>query len=103
MCKIVENFCSYVHESSEQHVDSRLSRMNRDVSDIKKLMNFYSQYEPFPVTNAVVSITTGLVGNSTINCHLAYEIGIELCKKDIGKNVEDLKFEKKIKFCRYPL
>lgn len=67
ICKGVEIFCSYVHQSGEQHVDSRASRMSRDEADIKKLIEFYAVHNPFPVTEQIVSITTGLVGNSTIN------------------------------------
>lgn len=95
ICRGVETFCSYVHQSGEQHVDSRASRISRDQADIQKLIEFYDADNPFPSTEQIISITSGLIGNWSINCFKAYEIGIDLYKLNIGKKVSELKFQRK--------
>ncbi|CAB0039001.1 unnamed protein product [Trichogramma brassicae] len=39
MCNEMENFCSVTYDSSDQHVDSRVSRISRDTEDLKNGIN----------------------------------------------------------------
>ena len=97
ICNEMENFCSSTYDSSEQHVDARSSRMSRDASDLKKLLQFYEERNPFTPSDKIRSIYSGLVGNGKINCHEALEIGIKLLNNINGKSFDELKIPRKDK------
>lgn len=93
----MEKFCNVSYSTSEQHVDTSASRINRDLSDLSKLVNLFSNYDPFPNSNVISSIYSGIVGNESINCHEALEVGTKLLKNTIGKSFASLKAVNKIK------
>ncbi|KAG5868606.1 hypothetical protein JTB14_037008 [Gonioctena quinquepunctata] len=64
--------------STEQHVDARPSRQMRDDAVCKKLMQWFSEHPAFPLLDKIVSLSTGVVGGSTINCFEATKIGFQL-------------------------
>ncbi|XP_031784033.1 uncharacterized protein LOC116417072 [Nasonia vitripennis] len=97
VCNEMENFCNVSYSTSEQHVDSKVSRITRDVADLQKLLEFFSRYNPFPETTNIMSIFSGIVGNDSINCHKAYEIGMKSIKSIIDKDFESVKFTRKNK------
>lgn len=97
VCNQVENFCNVRSYSSEQHVDSRESRISRDVADVQKILNFFSLYHPFPETEKIMSIYSGVVGGSTINCHNAFEVGMQHLKSIIGLHFGSVKLPRKNK------
>lgn len=43
----LQKFCNINFATSEQHVDSRSSRLSRDTDDLNKLLKFLSSYETF--------------------------------------------------------
>ncbi|KYN50525.1 hypothetical protein ALC57_00165 [Trachymyrmex cornetzi] len=91
----MENFCNVCYSTSEQHVDAGVSRIKRDASDLDKLVSFFSTYDPFPASNTISSIYSGVVGNESINCHQAAEVGTQLLHNTIGKSFASLKSVKK--------
>lgn len=97
VCDEVEKFCGISLETTEQHVDMRNSRIIRDNADLKKLLNWFSQHKPFPKMDEIMSISTGVVGDDKINCHLAQEIGTAGVSKIIGENFDSVKFKRKKK------
>lgn len=70
VCKEMENFCNVSCSISEQHVDSRESRITTDSADLKNLLQF-------PETPNIMSIFSGIVGNDSINCYRANEVGMK--------------------------
>lgn len=42
-----------------------------------------------------MSISTGVIGDKEINCHLTYEIGIESMSNVIRSNFGQVKFQRK--------
>lgn len=64
VCNNMETFCGASFSTSEQHVDTRISRIERDNSDLKKVTDFFAQFNPFPVTNDIRSIYSGAVGDT---------------------------------------
>lgn len=44
-----------------------------------------------------MSIYLGIVGNETINCHLAAEVRKSLVDDTLGKNFSSIKYKKKVK------
>ncbi|KAG5867406.1 hypothetical protein JTB14_014971 [Gonioctena quinquepunctata] len=92
----LEEFTEVIFSTSEQHVDSRPSRQERDNADVMKLSKWLSQHPPFSVLVKLVSLGTGIVGGPEINCHNAEEIG----RKElgiIGKTFSELSFPRKKK------
>ena len=53
--------------------------------------------DPFPETDFIMSISSGLKGNETINCNNAFEIGINSMKRMVGSNFKTIKFKQKDK------
>lgn len=48
VCNEMENLCNVSYSMSEQHVDSKESRITRDAADLEKLLEFFNRYNPFP-------------------------------------------------------
>ena len=83
-------------QSSEQHVETRTSRIERDSEDQRKVKTWFEEHPPFSsnVEN-LVSISNGLTATkeSKINCDEVEEIGTR-----IQKTLDDLNYmEAKIK------
>ncbi|XP_057656427.1 uncharacterized protein LOC130893976 [Diorhabda carinulata] len=91
----MEKMCGVAFTSSEQHVEMRESRIKRDTSDSKKLMDWFTQHQPFPKVADILCLTTGVVGDSTINCHMAKEIGLLSIDRIVGGDFETVKFYRK--------
>lgn len=95
VCNSMETFCDVSYCSSEQHVDSTDARVKRDAADLMKLVEFFARYNPFPHTQQLTSIFSGIVANNSINCHRAYEMGMQSVKSIIGGNFQTVKFTRK--------
>lgn len=88
ICSQVENFCGVRFESSDQHVDARDSRIARDFGDLGKLKAWIKIRDPFPYTDKLISLATGLVGGEDVNAHDAFLVG----KASIENQVHGNKF-----------
>lgn len=91
----IEDFVGIKSSSSEQHVDARPTRQNRDNADVRTLLEWFENHEPFPVLNRIVSLSTGVVGGDEINCYKAWAIGMEGLKAIVGKNFGEISFSRK--------
>lgn len=97
VCQEVEEFARIITGTSEQHVDSRQSRVAHDNSDAEKLSIWFAAHDPFPETRNLLFISTGVVGSEIINCHRAFEIGMKMTKKINGSTYDSLPFKRKDK------
>lgn len=93
----MEKFCDVTYSSSDQHVDSRESRITKDVADEKKMSEFFANYNPFPVTDKLMSIFSGVIGGNSMNCYMAEEIGLEVALSLLPNNFGTVKFPRKNK------
>ena len=91
----VEKFCNITYATSDQHVDASNSRIKRDLKDFNKLTEFFQNHNPFPVTHHIISISSGIVGSDKINCHKAYEVGLQCLKKIVGGDSGSIKLKKR--------
>ncbi|GFW97716.1 uncharacterized protein TNCV_1424801 [Trichonephila clavipes] len=66
--KGIENFCNISFNKSHQHSDSTDARIHRDDIDVKLLVDFFIRHSPFPDTDAIISIATGITRDKDINC-----------------------------------
>uniref|UniRef100_A0A6M2DQ66 Putative product n=1 Tax=Xenopsylla cheopis TaxID=163159 RepID=A0A6M2DQ66_XENCH len=98
VCDEIENFCDVHYETSEQHVDTRSSRIDRDRNDSIKLQEWLSQHPHFADTDTIKSLSSGIIGGPDVNCHLALEIGMEMVTKMVSYgNFKNVTFKRKHK------
>lgn len=91
----LEDFSGVHFFSSEQHVDARDSRVKRDEQDVEKLSSWLETHDPFSsTTKVVVSVGSGVIGNESINCHLAKEVGSNRLKLLVGHQFKDIKLKR---------
>lgn len=71
-------FCNVFLATTEQHVDARATRIARDIGDIGKILQWLADHNPFPETEGLISLSTGVKcsKNDNINCHEALEVGL---------------------------
>ena len=86
----VETFCNLYTIGSEQHVEMRISRRKHDGKDIHCMLQWFSSHFPFPVMEELMSLSTGRVGNSTVNCFKAESVGKQSQDAMVGRNFENL-------------
>ncbi|GBM09477.1 hypothetical protein AVEN_141397-1 [Araneus ventricosus] len=76
ICYGIENFCGVDLTSSDQDLKINDSRVQRDNDDCRKMIEFVKHYNPFPENSNLISISTGVVGDSRINFYMSKEEGI---------------------------
>ena len=54
-------------------------------SDVSKLTEWFTLHHPLPRSHALVSMSTGVIGNDTINCDASVAIGTSSMNKLVGK------------------
>lgn len=91
----IEDYCKISYSHSDQHIDARDSRINRDNSDMFKFDQWFTEHEPFPTINNVVSLSTGVVGGKDINCYEALSIGQKGILMKVGQNYHDVSYSRK--------
>ncbi|XP_043503861.1 uncharacterized protein LOC122525249 [Polistes fuscatus] len=83
----LEDYCGVVSSTSEQHVDLANHRMKRDDDDTKKFIFWFEEHRPFEPRTLLYSLSTGIVGMVTTDCHLAFEKGNKSMESIVGKSV----------------
>ncbi|GBL96751.1 hypothetical protein AVEN_111880-1 [Araneus ventricosus] len=63
----VEDFCGLSSITSEHHTDARDSRILRDNEDVQKLLSWLESFDPFHVSDFVMSLSTGIQGDDNNN------------------------------------
>ncbi|GBM22852.1 hypothetical protein AVEN_202127-1 [Araneus ventricosus] len=76
ICDGIEKFCGVDLTSSDQHLTISGSRVQQDNDYCKKMVEWFKHYNPFLANSNLISLSTGVVGDSRINCHMAKEEGI---------------------------
>lgn len=91
----LESFCGLYSTSSDQQVDSRDSRIELDRQHLQLMREFLELNDPFVPRDCIMSIATGVKGDSSVNCHYAFTIGLQVMEKKQGTNFSKLSFQKK--------
>ena len=96
LTEVVQTFFNVSFASSEQHVDAPPSRIERDSADLNKLLQFFSTYNPFPVKEQIMFITTGIEANESVNAHTALDVGLTLIKAVVAEKTAfgNIKFKR---------
>ncbi|KAF2898426.1 hypothetical protein ILUMI_07751 [Ignelater luminosus] len=77
-CEAAENFekfCGIKSATSHQHIQLGKLRMKTDDSDVKKFLEWFQQHPSFIVRNELMSLSSGIIGDESINCYKSMEIG----------------------------
>ncbi|KAG5876962.1 hypothetical protein JTB14_027861 [Gonioctena quinquepunctata] len=96
ICADVEEFCN-VEAPTKQHVEMRPTRISRDEADTQKLSNWFSKQPPFRNTDVIMSLSSRLVGDQKVNCHMARGIGKTALINVVGENFQNVKLKQKLK------
>ncbi|GBO46964.1 hypothetical protein AVEN_118065-1 [Araneus ventricosus] len=94
ICDGIEKFCGVDLTSSDQHLKISDSRVQRDTDDCRKMVEWFKHYNPVPENSNLISMNTGVVGNSRINFHLVKEESILGIKRIEGSNFYTVKFRR---------
>ena len=78
------------------HRDLASSRINRDMADINKLLQIFSEQNPFNKTSTkLVSLSTGLVADESVDVVDAQRVGNKILNSMVGASVAKYKFSQK--------
>ena len=92
----IEIFTGVESTTSEQHVELRESRRERDSADSKTLLEWLSLHNPFQRTSShLVSLLSGVVADKTVNCDDALQVGISSMSKIAGIVFSEIHLKRK--------
>lgn len=95
ICTSLEEFSGVLFSTSEQHADFGQARQNKDAADIAKLNGWFEKFPPFPETSDIMSIATGVVGDTTITCYNAVAVGKQAMAKMADLDFSNIKLARK--------
>ena len=97
LCNSLEDFAGVVHEASEQHKELRPSRQTKDNEDVDRFIEWLTSHSPFEArpTDMLVSLSTGVIADETVNCDDAWTVGTDSQKDMIGKTFAEVKLQRK--------
>ncbi|KAJ8897091.1 hypothetical protein PR048_002437 [Dryococelus australis] len=91
----VKDFLGTSITVSEQHIEHRKSRKQRDLVDVEKFTAWFQQHNPFPkCSGELVSLSSGFVSDDSVDCDQGYEKGVAAMRKTKGKHFEELKLHR---------
>lgn len=76
--------------TTDQHVELRETRIKRNISDVKKLMDRLELFDVFQNTPDIKSFGSGVIGDKSINCYEARGNEEKLIDKLVGKQYKDV-------------
>ena len=92
----MQDFVDYKSYTSEQHRDTKESRLPKNEDDIKAVLNFFKVRNPFQTQiDGIMNIVTGVVGDKTVNIHKANEVGLTIMNSIKHCLVVNHKFSRK--------
>lgn len=88
--------------TSEQHIEERLSRQERDAKDKAKFIKWIEQHNPFDQSREeLISLSSGLVADSDIDCFQAQEKGHAAMSELVGKDFGSVTVKRKNKVTNF--
>ena len=85
------------HKTSEQHIDLGTSRSSGDYDDLRKIQEWFNQYEPFnPNQPKLCSLSSGLTAADAdgVNCDQTEHVGAKIHKQLDRVSVTDASIER---------
>lgn len=91
----IEALTGVTHSTSDEHVKTSDTTIERESTDMVTLINFFQKYYPFKELDLIISSRTGNKANETINFRKADKIGVELVRSTYDKKFGELEVFKK--------
>ena len=103
LCTAGEELAGSHTESSEQHSkasdhqDLRPAQQTCDQADLEQFIQWLEAHPPFSghYGGELVSLSTGITGDSSVTCHNAKEVGQQLQQQMVGKSFADVKMNRR--------
>lgn len=83
----LETYLGIKTSNSEQHVDTYESRVKIDNYDLQQFSFWFREHNLFEPRPNLISLSTGIIGGPTINCHMAIEISSRVINAIIGESI----------------
>ena len=93
MCISLEKYAGITPATSEQHKEMLPSRQKRDNHDLDCFLEWFQVHPPFEnrLSDILVSLSTGIVADETINCDDAVNKGSLAMKHMVGQIFNEVK------------
>ena len=87
---LLMNYTNIQQTTSDQHKECGDSRIKRDESDTKLVVEYFQKYSPFRGDGQVLRcISTGVSAGKNVNVHMAKSVGDRIVDKMNGKTVAE--------------
>lgn len=90
----MQDLTGTTYSTSDQHKESSPSRIARDQKDIKSLLEFLADRNPFLSDTSLRNIETGEIAVEKVNADKALDIGQSIIASMTGQNVVGFSFKK---------
>ena len=93
----MSDFTELEFSNSDEHVEMGISRIRRDYEDIKKMLDWLQNHNPFDDTDpSLRSLSSGhdSTGKDGINCDTVEDVGIMMQRKMDNKFYTDMSFKR---------
>ena len=99
----LEPFADVFSSSSEQHRDLRSSRLDRDLKYLESFIVWLRLHSSckYTASESLVSLATGVIADSTVNCDLAYSIGKVTSESVTGQIFTTVQLKRKDKIISF--
>ena len=93
VCDALEKFTGVHSATSEQHKDLRSSTQAKDSKDYDVFMQWLEIHPPFAgyQPDRLVSIATGVIADTSVNCESVVQIGLAAASKITGEKFSEIK------------
>ena len=93
----IQEFNKLTYTTSEQHKDSTEARIERDASDLSKIVTRLISCSPFTSDPSLRNVINGMVGKSDVDVHEYESVGMNIIKRMIGQPIFSFSFKRKDK------
>ncbi|XP_044003051.1 uncharacterized protein LOC122848794 [Aphidius gifuensis] len=90
----LEDFCNVKTQNSEQHIQLLKARIKLDNDHLEIFKSWFTKHDSLIQRTSIVSLSTGVMGGSEINCYEAIKKGEENMVNMIGENSKTFSFNR---------
>lgn len=96
ICDQIESYCSVSFETSDQHHGLKDAKILRDNKDCTKMYEWLQEHLPFTQNPHLYSLSTGVVADSRVDCHIAWDKGMKGITRAVDNfNFGNVRFQRK--------
>ena len=88
----MQEFTGVSYNSSDQHKEDGESRRVRDHQDVKTMVSFLAERDPFVEDVSLRNIETGVTADSCVNVDNSRELGMKILTSMDGRKINEFSF-----------